>query len=283
MKIRAMQTPSQIECGSYKLNYGKKTLVMGILNVTPDSFSDGGKYNQVELAVKHAEELVEYGVDMIDVGGESTRPGAQVISLEEELHRIIPIVSEVSKAVNVPISIDTYKAEVARRAIEAGADIINDVWGAKADPLMAEVAAHYDAPIILMHNRENRNYQNLISDMIADLFESISIAKAAGVKDEKIIIDPGIGFAKTFEHNLEVLNQLEKFTELGYPVLLGTSRKSFIGQVLDLPPTERVEGTGATICLGIQKGCHMIRVHDGLEMVRMARMMDAILNKGGDR
>ncbi|GMB10046.1 dihydropteroate synthase [Thermolongibacillus altinsuensis] len=269
-----------IRCGKHELNLQKKTFIMGILNVTPDSFSDGGKFNEVDRAVEHAKRLVAEGADIIDIGGESTRPGAEKVPLEEELRRVIPVVRAVSKAVDVPISIDTYKAEVAKQAIEAGAHIINDVWGAKADPKMAEVAAFYDVPIILMHNRHDRHYQDLIADMISDLSESISIVKKAGVKDENIILDPGIGFAKTFEHNLQVMRHLERFTQLGYPVLLGTSRKSFIGHVLNLPTNERVEGTGATVCLGIAKGVHIVRVHDVLPIARMVKMMDAMLGKG---
>jgi dihydropteroate synthase len=281
MDLKVELKEKTIQCGPYTLDYGDKTLIMGILNVTPDSFSDGGRFNQLEAAVEHAKEMVEQGADIIDIGGESTRPGAEKVSLEEELRRVIPAVKAVANEVNAPISVDTYKAEVAKQAIEAGAHIINDVWGAKADPKMAEVAAYYDVPIILMHNRENKNYQNLISDMIADLFESISIVKAAGVKDENIILDPGIGFAKTFEHNLEVMRNLHQFKKLGYPLLLGTSRKSFIGQVLDLPPEARMEGTGATVCFGIQQGCDIVRVHDVLPIARMAKMMDAMIGKGG--
>jgi dihydropteroate synthase len=281
MDLKVELKEKTIQCGPYTLDYGDKTLIMGILNVTPDSFSDGGKFNQLEAALEHAKEMVEQGADIIDIGGESTRPGAEKVSLEEELRRVIPAVKAVANEVNAPISVDTYKAEVAKQAIEAGAHIINDVWGAKADPKMAEVAAYYDVPIILMHNRENKNYQNLISDMIADLFESISIVKAAGVKDENIILDPGIGFAKTFEHNLEVMRNLHQFKKLGYPLLLGTSRKSFIGQVLDLPPEARMEGTGATVCFGIQQGCDIVRVHDVLPIARMAKMMDAMIGKGG--
>lgn len=253
---------------------------MGILNVTPDSFSDGGNYDEVNAAVSHAREMVSDGADIIDIGGESTRPGFAKVSVEEELGRVIPMIQAVSKEVKVPISIDTYKAEVAKQAIEAGAHVINDIWGAKAEPKIAEVAAHYNVPIILMHNRENTNYSNLIVDMIADLYESVKIAKGAGVPDENIILDPGIGFAKTPEQNLEVMRNLEQLHVLGYPVLLATSRKSFIGHVLDLPVEERVEGTGASICLGIEKGCEMIRVHDVKEMARMAKMMDAMIGKG---
>jgi dihydropteroate synthase len=270
-----------IQCGPYTLDIEQKTIIMGILNVTPDSFSDGGQFQAVERAVEHAKRLVAEGADVIDIGGESTRPGAEKVSLEEELRRVIPVVKAVSAEVNVPISIDTYKAEVAKQAIEAGAHIINDVWGAKADLNMAEVAARYDVPIILMHNRHHLHYEDLIRDMISDLLESVEIVKKAGVKDEKIILDPGIGFAKTAEHNLKVMRHLDEFVKLGYPLLLGTSRKSFIGHVLDLPVNERVEGTGATVCLGIAKGTHIVRVHDVLPMARMAKMMDAMLGKGG--
>ncbi|WP_410985510.1 dihydropteroate synthase [Bacillus cereus] len=269
-----------LRCGEYTLDLNKKTLIMGILNVTPDSFSDGGNFDEMNAAVSHAKKMVENGADIIDIGGESTRPGFAKVSVEEELGRVIPMIQAVSKEVKVPISIDTYKAEVAKQAIEAGAHVINDVWGAKAEPKIAEVAAHYNVPIILMHNRENTNYRNLIADMIADLYESVKIAKDAGVTDENIILDPGIGFAKTPEQNLEVMRNLEQLHVLGYPVLLATSRKSFIGHVLDLPVEERVEGTGASICLGIEKGCEMIRVHDVKEMARMAKMMDAMIGKG---
>lgn len=280
MNAKTYEKAAVMDCGPYRIDFSKKSLIMGILNATPDSFSDGGKFNSVDSALEHALQMVEDGADMIDVGGESTRPGYEKVEDEEEIARVVPVIQAIAKRVSVPISIDTYKAAVAEKAIEAGAHIINDIWGAKADPGMAEVAAHYNVPIILMHNRDNKNYQNLIPDMIADLYESVSIAKAAGVKDEKIILDPGVGFAKNFEHNLEVMRNLDKFTSLGYPVLLGTSRKSFIGQVLDLPPAERMEGTGATTCVGIQNGCKIFRVHDVLENARMARMMDAIMGLG---
>jgi dihydropteroate synthase len=272
---------NKLKCGPYELQLGEKTLIMGIFNATPDSFSDGGKYNHLDIAVERAKELIEHGADIIDVGGESTRPGSKYVEVEEELERVIPIISALAKEIKVPISIDTYKAEVAKQAIEAGATIINDVWGAKSDPDMAKIAAEYGVPIILMHNRKERNYAQLIPDMISDLYESITIAKQAGVKEENIVLDPGIGFAKTQEDNLDVMNALEHFTGLGYPVLLGTSRKSFIGHVLDVPPQERMEGTGATVCLGIQKGCQIVRVHDVKEIARMAKMMDAMMQRGG--
>ncbi|WP_100374406.1 dihydropteroate synthase [Bacillus sp. FJAT-45037] len=257
----------------------QKTLIMGILNATPDSFSDGGEFNETETAAKRAVEMVEDGADIIDIGGESTRPGASKVELEEELARVIPIIQAVREAVDVPISIDTYKAEVARQAILAGATIINDVWGAKADREMAHVASQTGVSIVLMHNRHNKSYHNLLADMKRDLEESIVLCHEAGVTDDKIIIDPGIGFAKTYEQNLEVMRRLDEFVAIGYPTLLGTSRKSFIAKTLDLPVDERVEGTGATVCLGIAKGCEIVRVHDVKEMSRMAKMMDAMLGR----
>ncbi|MDQ1143315.1 dihydropteroate synthase [Bacillus sp. SORGH_AS 510] len=270
----------QIHCGPYTLDFTKKTMIMGILNVTPDSFSDGGKYNHIDKAILRAKEMVANGADIIDIGGESTRPGFAAVSVEEELERVIPMIKAVSQHVQIPISIDTYKAEVAKQALEAGAHIINDIWGAKADDQMAHVAARFDAPIVLMHNRHDRNYQVFMRDVINDLYESIAIVKKAGVKDEKIILDPGIGFARDFQQNVLTMQNLDKLVMLGYPVLLGTSRKSLIGQALNLPVEERMEGTGATICYGIQKGCHIIRVHDIKEMSRMAKMMDVLMGKG---
>ena len=270
----------EIQCGSYTLNYEKKTIVMGILNVTPDSFSDGGKFNHIDKAIARAKEMVDQGADVIDIGGESTRPGFAALSLEEELERVIPFVEAVAENVDIPISIDTYKAEVAMQAIEAGAHIINDIWGAKADKIMSKVAAELDVPIILMHNRTDQYYQDYIRDVLYDLYESIALVKQAGVKDEKIILDPGIGFAKTFAENIEMMRNLDKLVGTGYPVLLGTSRKSMVGHALDLPVNERMEGTGATVCYGIQKGCQMIRIHDVKEMSRMAKMMDTLMGKG---
>lgn len=280
MDTTLLDNKKELSCGPYRLNLSEKTFIMGILNLTPDSFSDGGKFNHIDAALAHAEEMISEGADIIDVGGESTRPGAEYVDVAEEIKRVVPIIEKLSKAINVPISIDTYKADVAEQAILAGATIINDVWGAKADPNMASVAAEYNVPIVLMHNRPERNYSSLISDMIADLNESIEIVKRAGVQDDKIILDPGIGFAKTMEDNLVVMRNLETFSQLGYPVLLGTSRKTFIGRILDLPPSDRMEGTGATVCLGIEKGCSIVRVHDVQGIARMAKMMDAMLGKG---
>jgi dihydropteroate synthase len=224
--------------------------------------------------------MVENGADIIDIGGESTRPGYSVISEDEEIDRVVSVIEAISKHVSVPISIDTYKAKVAERAIEAGAHIINDIWGAKADDKMAAVAAEYNVPIILMHNRHDRNYSFFIRDVLNDLYESINIVKQAGVRDNQIILDPGIGFAKDLNENLLMMQNLDTLTVLGYPVLLGTSKKSMIGQALNLPVEERMEGTGATVCYGIQRGCQIIRIHDVKEMSRMAKMMDILMGKG---
>jgi dihydropteroate synthase len=258
-----------------------KTLVMGILNVTPDSFSDGGTYNHIERAVQHAVEMERAGADMIDIGGESTRPGHAFVSVSEELDRVLPVIEAVKKAIRIPISIDTYKAETAKRALQSGASIINDVWGAKKEPEIAKASAMFQAPIILMHNRENSSYDSLMEDIKQDLTDSINIALEAGVRKENIILDPGIGFAKTTEENLTVMRRLEEIVELGFPVLLGTSRKSLIGKVLDLPVDQREEGTGATVCYGISKGVHIVRVHNVEQIVRMTKMMDAMMGKGG--
>ncbi|WP_345244279.1 dihydropteroate synthase [Pontibacillus salipaludis] len=258
----------------------KETLVMGILNATPDSFSDGGQYDEVEAAVQQAIQMQKDGAHIIDIGGESTRPGHEPVTESEELRRVIPIIQALQKEVTIPISIDTYKAEVARQALEAGASIINDVWGAKKDRQMAQVASEYQVPIILMHNREDRNYTNVIEDMKKDLKESVELVKEAGVKEENILLDPGVGFAKTPDQNLFIMNHLSEITSLGYPVLLGTSRKSFIGQALDLPVEERMEGTGATVCYGITQGIKLVRVHDVKSIARMTKMMDKMLEKG---
>ncbi|UCZ53333.1 dihydropteroate synthase [Bacillus shivajii] len=277
--LKANKHHEKITWDGFELDFSKKTYVMGILNVTPDSFSDGGRYHHSNKAVNHAISMVEDGVDIIDLGGESTRPGAKKVGEEEELARIIEPLTAVREKVNIPISIDTYKANVARHALEAGANIINDVWGTKADPEMADVAASFDVPIILMHNREEPNYNHLMDDLIRDIHECIENCLKAGVKDEKIILDPGIGFGKTYEHNVLVMRHLEEFTKLGYPVLLGTSRKSLIAKTLNLPVDERMEGTGATVCYGIDKGSDIVRVHDVKEMARMVKMMDVMIGK----
>ncbi|MFC4737787.1 dihydropteroate synthase [Bacillus daqingensis] len=265
---------------THELNFAEKTYVMGILNATPDSFSDGGRYETVERAVRHAREMTADGADIIDVGGESTRPGAEKVGQAEEISRVVPVIEALQQTIDAPISIDTYKAATAEAALEAGASIINDVWGAKADADMAGTAAAADVPIVLMHNRPEAVYTDLIADMKRDLSESIERCLRAGVKDDRIILDPGIGFAKSYEDNLLVMRRLGEFNELGYPLLLGTSRKSLIAKTLDLPVEERMEGTGATVCRGIDQGCSIVRVHDVKEISRMTRMMDAMLGKG---
>lgn len=261
----------------YEFDFSSKTYIMGILNVTPDSFSDGGKYVQSYSSLQHAKEMIENGADIIDIGGESTRPGFQPVSTEDEINRVVPIIQQLKEHIDAPLSIDTYKSETAEAAIKAGAHIINDIWGAKRDPEIADVAKKYNAPIILTHNRENPQYDIFLRDSLYDLYESISICKSRGVRDEQIILDPGIGFAKTYEQNVEMMQNLDKIVSLGYPVLLGTSRKSLIGNALKLPVEERIEGTGATVCYGIMKGCQIIRVHDVKEMSRMAKMMDVLV------
>lgn len=267
-----------MKIGNKEFKLGERTYVMGILNATPDSFSDGGKFNEVEIALKRVEEMIKQGADIIDVGGESTRPGFNVVEADEEIRRVVPVIKGIKEKFDIPVSIDTYKAETAEAAIKAGADIINDVWGFKKDKNMAAVAAKYDVPCILMHNRKDKPYENLMEDVKSDLNESIKIAMDAGVRKENIILDPGIGFAKTYEENLIVMKNLKEIRNMGYPVLLGTSRKSMIGNALNLPVDQRVEGTLVTTVIGIMAGCEFIRVHDVLENKRACVMTDTILN-----
>lgn len=271
--------PKPLVLNGITLDYTKETFIMGILNVTPDSFSDGGKYNSVEAALKQAKKMVADGAKIIDVGGESTRPGYERISDEEEIARVVPVIKALASEVHAIISIDTYKASVARAAIEAGAHMINDIWGAKADPEMASVAAQYDVPIILMHNRANPVYKNYWNDFKVDLEESISIVKKAGVPAEHIILDPGIGFVKNLEQSIETMQRLDELSAMGYPVLLATSRKRMIGSILNLPIDERVEGTAATCAFGVMKGCHLMRVHDVKEVARTVKVIDALVGK----
>ncbi len=270
------------EMGGVTLDFRNETIIMGILNVTPDSFSDGGKFNEIEQAVARAKQMVAEGAKIIDVGGESTRPGYTLISDEEEIARVVPVIKAISKQVNAIISIDTYKSTVARAAIEAGAHIINDIWGAKRDTKIAEVAAELNVPIILMHNRDNEDYVDFWTEAKRDLEESIQIARSAGIPHENIWLDPGIGFAKSHEQNILMMQHLADLVDMGYPVLLATSRKRMIGNVLNLPVDERMEGTGATVCYGVQLGCHIVRVHDVMEIARMTKMMDALKGKGTD-
>lgn len=260
--------------------WGQRTYIMGILNITPDSFSDGGLFFDIDKAVEHAKQMVDEGADIIDVGGESTRPGFEPVPAEEEIRRVVPVIRRLAQELDVPISVDTYKAQTAQAALEAGAHMVNDIWGLKADRDMARIIAQYQVPVCIMHNKDEAVYGDLIDDMLAELQQSVDIALAAGIKQENIIIDPGIGFGKTWEHNLEVMKHLERFQDLGYPILLGTSRKSFIGKVLDLPVGDRLEGTLATTAVGIVKGVDIIRVHDVKPNKRVAVMTDAMVRLG---
>ena len=251
--------------------------IMGILNVTPDSFSDGGRFDQLDAALKHTEQMIEEGADVIDVGGESTRPGHQQITDEEEIARVTPVIEAVKKNYDVPVSIDTYKSAVAEAALQAGADLVNDIWGFKYDPKMADVTAKYGAACCLMHNRKEAVYENYLQDVMDDMKECLALADKAGVTRDKILLDPGVGFAKSLEQNLQITNHVDLLKALGCPVLLGTSRKSMIGLSLDLPVDQRVEGTLATTVLGVMKGCSFVRVHDIKENKRVIRMTEAIL------
>jgi len=288
-----------LQVGNFTFNWGTRTYVMGILNITPDSFSGDGiiaRGDAVELAVNQAREFLACGADILDVGGESTRPGSAPVNANEELERVIPVIDALRK--NFPetlISIDTYKSQVAEEAIKSGAHFVNDVWGLRADENLAHVAAKYHAPVILMHNRSNpasvevreklggaytgAEYQNLIEDVKRELMASVELARKANIAESHILLDPGIGFGKMREHNLELVNRLNEIRELGYPILLGTSRKSFIGFTLDLPADQRIEGTAATVAVGITRGADIIRVHDVKEMARVAKMTDAIIRK----
>lgn len=262
--------------GNKTFELGKRTYIMGILNVTPDSFSDGGRYISMAEALHHAREMVEDGADILDIGGESTRPGHTPVSQDEELSRVIHIIRAIRNEIDVPVSIDTCKAEVAEEAIKAGAAMVNDVWGFKKDPEMAAVAARYGVACCLMHNQERPEYDNLLQDIDAFLRSSVDIALSKGVKKEKIILDPGIGFGKTYEQNLEVLRHLEYFKQAEFPLLLGTSRKSVVGNALKLPVDQRREGTLATSVIGVSKGVDFVRVHDVKENIRACRMADVI-------
>jgi dihydropteroate synthase len=259
------------------LEWGTRTYVMGIINVTPDSFSGDGLGSDIPAIVEQVLRFEAEGADFLDVGAESTRPGSASVSEAEELERLLPALEAIAPRVNVPISVDTYKSQVALRAVEAGATIINDVWGLQADPLLARVVSETGAFLILMHNQKTRLYRNLLPDIFASLSRGARRARRAGVPKGNIILDPGIGFGKTPDHNLEVLRRLKEFEGLGYPLLLGTSRKSTIGLVLDLPAEQRIEGTAATVALAIAGGADIIRVHDVKEMVRVCRMSDAIV------
>ncbi|MDO8672965.1 MAG: dihydropteroate synthase [Dehalococcoidia bacterium] len=263
-------------CGNREFRWGERTYVMGIINLTSDSFSGDGLGADVDAAIARARKMAADGADIIDVGAESTRPGSSPVAAEEEIRRLLPVVEALVAEVGLPISVDTYKADVARLVTRAGAGMINDVWGFKNDPDMAAVVAASGLPVVLTHNQSHTLYRNLVADIIGSLYQSMALALGAGVEWENIIIDPGIGFGKTMEHNLEILRRLPEFKVLGRPILLGTSRKSTIGRVLNLPPESRLEGTAATVAIGIANGADIVRVHDVMEMTRVSRMSDAI-------
>ena len=293
--LLALMQPLKI--ANQTLAWGQRTYIMGILNATPDSFSGDGLYAEnAQNTLVQARAFVDAGADILDVGGESTRPGSAPVDADEEMRRVIPVIRAIAEQMpETLISIDTYKAKVAEAALEAGAHIVNDVWGLRADSQLASVVATFGCPVILMHNRSNpasvevreqlgnayigADYGDLLEEVKAELLESVQIAEQAGVTREAIILDPGIGFGKTVEQNLELNNRLDEIRELGYPILLGPSRKSFIGYTLDLPADERVEGTAASVAIGIARGADIIRVHDVLEMTRIARMTDAIVRR----
>ena len=256
-----------------------RTYIMGILNVTPDSFSDGGKFNQMDAALYHAEEMIRDGADIVDIGGESTRPGHTVISDDEEISRVAPVIEAIKSRFDIPVSIDTYKGKVTEAALKAGADLVNDIWGFKFDHKVAELTAQYGAACCLMHNRSEPTYQDYLNDVVADLKECVRIAKDVGISDDKIILDPGVGFGKTYQMNLEIINHVDVLHTLGFPILLGTSRKSVIGQTLNLPTDQRVEGTLATTVVGVLKGCAFVRVHDIKENKRVIQMTEAIMGR----
>lgn len=265
--------------GPREFQWGTRTFVMGILNVTPDSFSGDGVL-QVDNAVAQAQRMAEEGADVIDVGGESTRPetwSGPGLPSDEELSRVLPVVERVSRSVDIPVSIDTYKAEVAERAIDMGAALVNDVWGFMRDPRMAALVARRSVPVVLMHNKPGGGYRDLMGEIAGTLRQSIALAQAAGISDDRIIVDPGIGFGKTREQNLEIIRRLPFLRRLGCPVLIGPSRKSFIGKTLELPVDDRLEGTAAAVALSIAGGADIVRVHDVKAMVRVARMADAIM------
>lgn len=269
-----------MKIGNREFDTEHHTYVCGILNITPDSFSDGGRWMEMDRALRQVESMLDQGMALLDIGGESTRPGYTQISAREEICRVVPVIRAVKERFDVPVSLDTYKAEVARAGIEAGADLINDSWGLKYDPDMARVIAEGNAACCLMHNREKAQYKDFLAELLADLQESLELAERAGISQGKILLDPGVGFGKTYENNLEVLARLEELRRLGLPVLLGCSRKSVIGLTLDLPVDQREEGTIVTTVMAVMKGVSFVRVHDVEKNVRAVRMAEAILRQG---
>ncbi len=272
-----MKGNGRMKIGTKEFDLENEFYVMGILNVTPDSFSDGGKYNDLDHALRQAERMVEEGAAILDVGGESTRPNHVKISSEEEIERVCPVIEALKQRFDVPVSLDTYKSDVASAGIAAGADLLNDIWGLKWDGTMAKVIADAGIACCLMHNRKDNVYNNLVEDVLDDLRECVDMALAAGIAKDKIMLDPGIGFAKDLDQNLSMMKHVGRIKELGYPILLGTSRKSMIGLTLDLPVTEREEGTLTTSIIGLMEGCSIFRVHDVQTNMRGLKMAQAIL------
>lgn len=280
LESEAMSTDLGITvCGDREFRWGERTFIMGVLNLAPDSFSGDGLGSDTAAALALSRRFVNEGADIIDVGGESTRPESSPVSEDEELSRVIPVIEKLAGEIAVPISIDTYKPEVAKRALEAGARMINDIWGLRQSPHLARIAAEWGAPLVIVANQRETTYSEIIPEVTSSLRHGIELARDAGVAWENIIIDPGIGFGKTLEGNLELIRRLSELKVLGRPILLGTSRKSMIGLVLKLPPEQRLEGTAATIALGIAAGADIVRVHDVLQMGRVARMADAIIRE----
>ena len=269
-----------MQIGNREFDTDNKCYIMGILNVTPDSFYDGGRWKALDNAMRHAEEMIAGGADIIDVGGESTRPGYSMIMDSEEMDRVVPVIESLCSRFDIPISIDTYKSPVASAGLRAGAAMVNDVMGLKRDPKMAALIANSGASCCLTHNREDMQYREFMRDLLDGLMESADIAKAAGVKADKIILDPGVGFAKTYEMDLEAINKLDMIAELGYPVMLGVSRKSVVGTTLGLTVDDRLEGTLAATVVGVMRGCSFVRVHDVKETKRAITMTEAILRAG---
>jgi dihydropteroate synthase len=267
-------------CGGREFRWGERTYVMGIINITPDSFSGDGLGGDVEAAVAQGKRFAAEGADILDVGGESTRPDATPVSAEEELRRVIPVIERLAGEVTVPVSVDTYRYEVAQRALSAGARMINDIWGLGRDPRLADLAAEHKVPIVLMSNQRGRTCPDIIPEVMDSLKKSMAVAMDRGVPRHNVIVDPGVGFGKTLEQNLEIVRRLDEFKCLNRPILIGTSRKSMIGLVLNLPPDQRLEGTAATVAISIAKGADIVRVHDVAQMVRVCRMSDAVARGG---
>lgn len=268
---------STTRCGDREFRWGERTYIMGIINMTPDSFSGDGIGHDIEAAVTQGKRFAAEGADLLDIGGESTRPNAAAVSDDEELRRVIPVIERLRAEVSLPLSIDTYKSHVARRALSAGASMINDIWGLKRDPRLAELAAECRVPLILMSNQRGRECQDIIPEVLATLRASIKLALERGMAWENIIVDPGVGFGKTLEQNLEIVRRLDELRCLERPILIGTSRKSMIGLVLDTPPHQRIEGTAATVAISIVGGADIVRVHDVAQMARVCQMSDAII------